>query len=145
VAFEHLHGAAVDSRFFSIVLVTVLVSVPVVSEGQSSPPPVRSLVPIGKKAGEGAEIPKRYLPPPGMCRIWIDNVPPAQQPAPTDCPSAIKNRPSNGRVIFAEDGGRGGQEPRGRERRSDKDSSAGKDTTDERSSRDRKESKSRRP
>ena len=42
-----------------------------------------------------------------MCRIWIDNVPPAQQPAPTDCASAIKNRPPNGRVIFPEDGTRG--------------------------------------
>ncbi|HNV75051.1 MAG TPA: hypothetical protein PKH96_10275, partial [Gemmatimonadaceae bacterium] len=40
------------------------------------------------------------------CRIWIDNVPPSQQPAPTDCASAIKNRPSNGRVIFPEDGPR---------------------------------------
>jgi hypothetical protein len=28
-------------------------------------------------------------------------VPAAQQPAPTDCPSAIRNRPPNGRVIFS--------------------------------------------
>jgi hypothetical protein len=38
-----------------------------------------------------------------MCRIWIDGVPPAQQPAATDCPTAVKNRPPNGRVIFGDD------------------------------------------
>ena len=47
-------------------------------------------------------IPKEYLPPAGMCRIWIDGVPPTQQPAPTDCASAVKSKPSNGRVIFGE-------------------------------------------
>lgn len=70
------------------------------------PPPVRSLVPIKAKAEGREEIPASHLPPEGMCRIWIDNVPPSQQPAPTDCASAIKNRPSNGRVIFPEDGPR---------------------------------------
>ena len=38
-----------------------------------------------------------------MCRVWLDKVPPKQQPAPTDCPTAVKNRPSNGRVIFGDD------------------------------------------
>ena len=38
-----------------------------------------------------------------MCRVWIDGVPAAQQPAATDCPSAIKNRPNNARVIFGDD------------------------------------------
>ena len=37
-----------------------------------------------------------------MCRIWLNNVPPAQQPAPTDCASAVRNRPRNGRVVFSE-------------------------------------------
>lgn len=138
-----------DSRYFSMTLVAALVLglvvSPVVSEGQSSPPPVRSLVPAGKKGVEREEIPKSYMPPPGMCRIWIDNVPPPQQPAPTDCPSAIKNRPSNGRVIFPEDSGRGGEAARGKDRRTEKDTTAGKDTTDERGGRDRKESKPRKP
>ena len=54
--------------------------------------------------GKGADtIPTAYRPPAGMCRIWLDNVPPAQQPAPTDCASAVRNRPSNGRVIFGEE------------------------------------------
>jgi hypothetical protein len=74
--------------------------------GAQAPPPVRSLVPIKGREALRDEVPESHLPPPGMCRIWIDNVPPAQQPAPTDCASAIKNRPSNGRVIFPEDGPR---------------------------------------
>jgi hypothetical protein len=49
------------------------------------------------------EVPKAYRPPPGMCRIWLEKVPPKQQPAPTDCPTAIRNRPPNGKVIFGDD------------------------------------------
>jgi hypothetical protein len=48
-------------------------------------------------------IPPGLMPPPGMCRVWIDGVPAGQQPAPTDCASAVRNRPSNGRVIFGDD------------------------------------------
>jgi hypothetical protein len=53
--------------------------------------------------GRGPEIPAGYRPPAGMCRIWIDGVAPAQQPAVTDCKSAVRNRPANGRVIFGDD------------------------------------------
>jgi len=49
------------------------------------------------------EVPKAYRPPPGMCRIWLDKVPAKQQPAPTDCPTAVRNRPPNGKVIFGDD------------------------------------------
>jgi hypothetical protein len=49
------------------------------------------------------DVPKEYRPPKGMCRIWLDKVPPKQQPAPTDCPTAVKNRPPNGKVIFGDD------------------------------------------
>jgi hypothetical protein len=51
----------------------------------------------------GDDVPKAYRPPPGMCRIWLDKVPPKQQPAPTDCPTAVRNRPPNGRVLFGDD------------------------------------------
>lgn len=51
----------------------------------------------------GALIPADARPPKGMCRIWIDGVPAAQQPAATDCPTALKNRPANARVIFGDD------------------------------------------
>src|SRR6185295_7522434 len=50
-----------------------------------------------------APIPADARPPKGMCRIWIENVPAAQQPAATDCPTAIKNLPANGRVIFGDE------------------------------------------
>lgn len=46
------------------------------------------------------EIPKEQRPPAGMCRIWLDGVPAGQQPAPTDCATAIRHRPPKGRVIF---------------------------------------------
>jgi hypothetical protein len=41
-------------------------------------------------------------PPKGMCRIWLKDVPAAQQPAPTDCASAVKNCPPSGKVIFGD-------------------------------------------
>lgn len=49
------------------------------------------------------EVPKDYRPPKGMCRIWLEKVPARQQPAPTDCPTAVRNRPSNGKVLFGDD------------------------------------------
>ena len=49
------------------------------------------------------EIPASMRPPAGMCRIWLEDVPAAQQPAPTDCASAVRNRPAKGRVIFGDD------------------------------------------
>jgi hypothetical protein len=56
-----------------------------------------------KQAERSPDVPKDQRPPPGMCRIWIDGVPPNKQPASTDCPTAVKNRPRNGRVIFGDD------------------------------------------
>ena len=53
------------------------------------------------------EIPKEYLPPAGMCRVWVDGVPANQQPAPTDCATAVKNKPANARVIYGEDKSKG--------------------------------------
>lgn len=52
--------------------------------------------------GEKSEIPEGHKPPAGLCRIWLNGVPAGQQPAPTDCASAVRNRPGNGRVIFGE-------------------------------------------
>ncbi|WP_373065283.1 hypothetical protein [Gemmatimonas sp.] len=50
-----------------------------------------------------ADIPKGYRPPAGMCRVWVEGVPAAQQPAPTDCASAVRNKAANGRVIYGDD------------------------------------------
>lgn len=48
-------------------------------------------------------VPAEYKPPAGMCRVWVDGVPAAQQPAPTDCPTAALKKPANGRIIYGED------------------------------------------
>ena len=53
--------------------------------------------------GTAHAVPAESRPPKGMCRIWLDKVPAKQQPAPTDCPTAVRNRPSNGKVIFGDD------------------------------------------
>lgn len=45
-------------------------------------------------------IPEAMVPPAGKCRIWMDDVSPAQQPAPTDCQTAIRQKPANATVIF---------------------------------------------
>jgi hypothetical protein len=66
--------------------------------------------PAGAQQGRDDQVPQRYQPPPGMCRIWIDSVPPDRQPEPTDCPTAIRRRPKNARVLF-------GEEPRRTEER----------------------------
>ena len=54
-------------------------------------------------ARKSASVPAEARPPKGMCRIWLDNVPANQQPAATDCATAVKNRPANGHVIFGDD------------------------------------------
>jgi len=59
-------------------------------------------------------VPPGFFPPAGMCRIWLNDVPPGQQPAPTDCASAVRNRPTNGKVLF------GDEPPKGKKGKSDK-------------------------
>ena len=46
------------------------------------------------------QVPGSFTPPAGLCRVWLNGVPATQQPAPTDCASAIRNRPSNAAVLF---------------------------------------------
>jgi hypothetical protein len=67
------------------------------------------LLMIGAAASAAAQsspardsVPAEYKPPKGMCRIWLKDVPPKQQPAPTDCAAAVKNVPQNGRVVFGD-------------------------------------------
>lgn len=45
-------------------------------------------------------VPGSFTAPAGLCRLWIDGVPASQQPAPTDCANAIRNRPANAAVVF---------------------------------------------
>ena len=51
---------------------------------------------------DGDRVPRGHLPPPGMCRIWIDGVPPGRQPEPTDCATARRHAPRNARVIYGD-------------------------------------------
>ena len=49
-----------------------------------------------------SNVPQSAQPPAGLCRVWLENVPAGQQPAPTDCATAIKNRPNNARIVFGD-------------------------------------------
>jgi hypothetical protein len=55
-------------------------------------------------SSRSARIPPGQLPPAGMCRVWIDGVPPGRQPAVTDCSSAEIQaaRIGNARVIYGD-------------------------------------------
>jgi hypothetical protein len=53
-----------------------------------------------KETKAPSSVPQSAQPPAGLCRVWLENVPASQQPAPTDCATAIKNRPNNARVVF---------------------------------------------
>jgi hypothetical protein len=70
-----------------------------------------------QQSGREQIVPPAFYPPAGMCRIWINQVPAAQQPAPTDCASAVRNRPANGKVLF------GDQPPKGKKSKTDKSNS----------------------
>ncbi|MHB1296971.1 MAG: hypothetical protein ACYC0B_00460 [Gemmatimonadaceae bacterium] len=48
----------------------------------------------------GISIPRNMMPPAGKCRIWMKGVPAAQQPAPTDCTTALRQAPANGVLVF---------------------------------------------
>ncbi len=55
----------------------------------------------GDRGGQrGASVPPQYAPPGGMCRVWVTDVPPAQQPAPTQCAKAVRVRSPNSQVVF---------------------------------------------
>ena len=54
-----------------------------------------------------SRVPPGQMPSPGMCRVWIDGVPPGRQPRQTDCRTAERQRRyyeqrygRNARVIY---------------------------------------------
>lgn len=46
------------------------------------------------------DIPSGQMPPAGLCRVWIDGVPPGRQPRATDCETARAQAPANSRIIY---------------------------------------------
>ncbi len=88
----------------------------------------------------GNDVPPGHRPPPGMCRIWLDGVPAGQQPAPTDCATAVRNRPSNGRVLFGDDYAKPGnvKQFRDDDRRDNRDDRDDRDRDDDRLDRQRR-------
>jgi len=53
-----------------------------------------------RELGREQRVPGAVSVPAGLCRLWIEGVPASQQPAPTDCANAIRNRPPNAAVIY---------------------------------------------
>jgi hypothetical protein len=47
-------------------------------------------------------IPASAMPPEGMCRVWLKDVPERSQPAATDCATAIKSRPRDALLLLGE-------------------------------------------
>lgn len=59
--------------------------------------------PAEAQRGRGpTKVPPGHMPPAGMCRIWIDGVPPGRQPAPTDCATARRRAPRNSVVLYGD-------------------------------------------
>lgn len=104
------------ARFVLPVAVGLIVSANV-AEAQR-PVPVKPQTTQQSQGRSDQVVPPGFFPPAGMCRIWINGVPAGQQPAPTDCASAVRNRPSNARVLF------GDEPPKGKKGKSDKGKSS---------------------
>lgn len=51
-----------------------------------------------------SRVPRGHLPPRGMCRVWVDGVPPGHQPPVTSCAEAERDRlrMANARVIYGD-------------------------------------------
>ena len=52
------------------------------------------------KEEQEAVIPASALPPEGMCRVWLKDVPQNRQPAATDCATAIRSRPRDALLLL---------------------------------------------
>src|SRR3954465_8702636 len=87
----------------------LLVSAPLAAQSKGKPFRTDGVIPSSPipqtqrdSRSSRSKIPPGQLPPAGMCRIWIDGVPPGQQPAPTDCQTAVRTKPANARVIWGD-------------------------------------------
>lgn len=79
------------SRLLLLTASALLLVAPARLASQQRPVEKRDTVPA---------VPREMLPPPGKCRIWVTGVPAKQQPAPTDCATAVRQNPTNGIVLY---------------------------------------------
>jgi hypothetical protein len=97
-------GYLSNSAFLRLVAPAVIGLIVTASlAGAQRPVPVKPKANTTQQSSREQIVPSAFYPPVGMCRIWINEVPAGQQPAPTDCASAVRNRPTNGRVLFGDD------------------------------------------
>jgi hypothetical protein len=101
-------------RFVAPALIGLIVS----AGSAEAQRPVPAKPSVQQSQGREQIVPPGFYPPAGMCRIWVNGVPAGQQPAPTDCASAVRNRPANGKVLFGDD------PPKGKKGKSDKTKSS---------------------
>lgn len=90
----------------ALVVLAIAVGAPIAgAQVRQSPAPVNQAPQASAAAQRRSadSVPTDYLPPAGMCRVWIEGVPALQQPAPTDCPTAALKKPANARVVYGED------------------------------------------
>jgi hypothetical protein len=88
----------------AVLVAIAAVAAPAAAQPRIEPQPVfKQLRRDAEQRPAEADVPPAHRPPPGMCRVWLNGVPAAQQPAATDCATAIRNRPENGRVLFGDD------------------------------------------
>lgn len=102
-------------RLFAPAVVGLILTA-AVAEAQR-PVPGKSRTTQPSQSRRQTVVPPGFLPPAGMCRLWIDDVPAGKQPAPTDCASAVRNRPANGKVLF-------GDPPKGKKGKSNRSKSS---------------------
>lgn len=79
-------------RASAALLATAYATAPAAAAAQARDP--------GTKADTAPGVPRGMMPPSGKCRVWMDGVPATRQPAPTDCAIALRQKPSNARVIY---------------------------------------------
>jgi hypothetical protein len=84
-------GVVIVRSLISVVLLGVLLT-------------TRSAVAEAQKRNDRPLTQQEPTAPQGMCRVWLNGVRADSQPAPTDCASALRDRPPNARVIFGKQG-----------------------------------------
>ena len=81
----------IESVMRTLLFLAALTAIPVAAGAQNSRADQEKI---------SESVPMHLMPPAGKCRIWMVGVAPTQQPAPTDCQTALRQSPTNGVVVF---------------------------------------------